>query len=301
MLFIGDFQNKDLSVKISKSLGLECNYPDIHVFADTEKRVRILQEVVDKDILLFKSLSAPVDGNVVELCLLIDALKRNGARQITGVIPYFPYQRADHIFRVGEAVPLEVVIKMVESAGLTKIIIADPHSIKIPEMFLIPITDVSAIPVFAEKIKEIRNSDLSNVTVVSPDMGGIRRIKLLSEALNGVSYVAINKDRDLETGSVAATKHEGQINEVCFIVDDIVSTGHTVVEAVDYLIDHGAKLVYIMATHAVLSENASEIMQGSSVEKVFVTDAVFVPDEKKFEKLEILSISDLLVKAIKEK
>jgi len=283
---------------LAKGLGLECNFPDIHVFADSEKRVRIMQEVVGQDVVLFKSLSSPVDGNVVELCLLIDALKRNGAKDITGVIPYFPYQRADHIFRTGEAVPLEVVIKMVEGVGLTKIIIVDPHSIKIPEMFIIPIIDVSAISLFAEKIHELA-IDLQNTSIISPDMGGIRRIKLLSEVLGDVGYAAVNKDRDLETGSVVLTHHEGEIRETCFIVDDMISTGHTAVESVDYLLEHRAKRVFIMATHPVFSEEASNLLQASSAERVFVTDSIEVPNEKKFEKLEVLSIADLLVNSIK--
>ena len=299
MFFLGDSQNKSLSFTLAKGLGLECNFPDVHVFPDTEKRVRIMQEVIDQDVVLFKSLSSPVDGNVMELCMLIDALKRNGAKEITGVIPYFPYQRADHIFRTGEAVPLEVVIKMVEGAGLARIVVADPHSIKIPEMFSIPITDVLAVPLFAEKIRELA-TDLRKVSVVSPDMGGIRRIKLLAETLEDVGYAAVNKDRDLETGSVAATRHEGEIREVCFIVDDMISTGHTVVESVDYLLENGAKQVFIMVTHPVFSEEASSILQASNAERVFVTDSIEVPNEKKFAKLEILFIANLLVKAIKD-
>lgn len=299
MILIGDSSNKDLSEKLAKALGTEVQYPDIHVFADTEKRVRLLTEVVDETVLIFKAFPAPVDSELLELCFLADAAKRGGAKEVIAITPYLAYQRADHIFRGGEAVPLEVVIKMIEGSGINRIVMVDPHSIKTPELFIIPIEDISAVPLFAEKIKEIER-DLSKVSVVSPDMGGIRRIRLLSEALNNAGWVSVNKDRDLETGSTVATEHDGEIKEICFIVDDMIATGGTVVEAVDYLIEHGAKKVYIMATHPVFAGKAVDLLKNSNAEKVFVTNAIGIPDEKMFPKLEIMDLSTSIAERIKE-
>lgn len=299
MILIGDSCNKDLSEKLAEHIHAVVHYPDIRVFPDSEKRVRINQDITGHDVLILKSFQTPVDSSVIEFCFLVDAAKRAGATSVYGVTPYLAYQRADHVFRGGEAVPLEAIIKMIETSGLDKILVAEPHSIKIPELFIIPVADITAMPLFADKVREIQ-SDLSNVSVVSPDMGGIRRIKILSELLDDCSWATINKDRDLETGSIVATRHEGEIRDVCFIVDDMIATGGTVVEAVSYLIENGAKTVYIMATHPVFAGDAVIKLQSSNVQKVFVTDSLGIPDEKRFEKLEILSLAQLIAHNLKE-
>ncbi len=293
MFFYGDLSNKPLSELLSSELGVGVQYPDVHIFPDGEKRVRIHEELVDQEIIILKSFANPVDANLTEFLFLVDALKRSGAGKVTAIIPYLAYQRADHIFRSGEAVPLKVVISMIESVGVDRVLLLDPHSIKIPDMFSIPTKDVSAISLFSHKIKEL-DLPLSKISVVSPDMGGIRRVKQMSDALAGVPYVAVNKDRDLETGKVKATHHEGQIREICIIVDDICSTGHTIVRAIDYVHRQGAKKTYVMCTHPVLSEDSPRLLQESKVERVFMTDSIQIPKGKKFKKLEIISVAKLL-------
>lgn len=299
MILFGDHVNKSLSERIGEELGLKVYYPDIHEFPDTEKRVRLLKEVVGEDVLIVKAFEPPVNSHVIEFAFLIDAAKRAGAKRVYGIAPYLAYQRADHIFRSGEAVPLEVVIKMLESTGLERILIVDPHTIKIPEMFSIPVDAQSALPLFADHIKTL-SPDLSEVSVVSPDMGGIRRIKILSELLENASWVAVNKDRDYETGSTVATHHEGDIKKWCFIVDDMIASGGTAVEAVDYLLDRGAEHVYIMVTHPVFAKDAHEKLQNSKAEKIFVTDSLEVAQRQIFEKLEIISLAPLIARTIKE-
>lgn len=300
MLIVGDSSNKALSEKIASKIGSEIVYPEITVFPDTEQRVRIEGNISGQKVYLLKSITPPVDSAVMQLTFLVDALNKSGADKVIGIIPYIPYMRADHIFRTGEAVPLEVVISMIQDSRLNEIIIVDPHSIKIPEMFKIPVHNLSALPIFAKKIEELTaNSQQPTAkTIVSPDMGGIRRLKILDELLGGVNQVVINKDRNYETGSVKVAEYEGEIKGKCFIIDDIISTGKTVVQAVDTLIEGGAKAVYVFATHPVFSENVSELLSKSKAEKIFVTDSIPVSQDKRFEKLEILSIADLIAKEI---
>ena len=153
MLFIGDLDNRDLSEKLGRELKLPVIYPDLHIFPDGEMRVRILEKVADKKIILLKTHVHPIDSSILQTAFLLDALKNNGAGLITLIVPYLGYMRADHMFRTGEAVPLEVVIHLLEGNGAAKVALVDPHSVKIPEMFNIPVLDLSVLDVFAEKIR----------------------------------------------------------------------------------------------------------------------------------------------------
>jgi len=305
-MIFGDGSNKELSEGIAKALAVEIFYPEVDVFPDSEQRVRINQRVVGEKIYLIKSITAPVDSAIMQITFLVDALKKNGADNVIGIIPYIPYMRAYHMFRTGEAVPLEVIIKMIQDSGLDEIIIVDPHSIKIPELFSIKVHDLSALSLFATKIKEIEPKH-ANITIVSPDMGGIRRLKLIDEMLCGVNQVVINKDRDYQTGEVNVAAFEGKIKGTCFIIDDIISTGKTIAQAVETLIKNGAhsessgqaEKVYVFGTHPVFSENATELLQNLKAEKIFVTDSIPVPKEKHFKKLEVLSIAEIIGSSIR--
>lgn len=299
MIIVGDPQSKSLSQSIADKLRVKIIYPEIIVFPDSEQRIRIPSKISGEKVYLLKSISSPVDSAVLQLSFIVDALNKNGAEKVIGIIPYIPYMRADHMFRTGEAVPLEVIINMIQGSGLSEIIMIDPHSIKIPEMFKIPVHNLSALPMFAKKIKEIEPNS-NNITIVSPDMGGIRRLKLLSELLGGVNQVVINKDRNYGSGEIRVAEYKGKIKGKCFIVDDIISTGKTVVQAINTLDQNGAESIYVFATHPVFSENANKLLQDSNAKKIFITDSIPVPKEKSFEKLETLSIADPVVENIKQ-
>src|SRR5450759_1052696 len=167
--------SRELAEKIAKSLGLELSPVEIFVFPDGEKRIRIKENVVGKDCVIVQSASTPPDENYMELFIMIDALKRSGAKSIKAIIPYLGYQRQDHIFRDGEAVSLEVIAEILTKVGMTELFSFDLHSPKIPDIFTVPVKHLSALPIFAEKIK--REFNLEEIVLVSPDMGGIRRIK----------------------------------------------------------------------------------------------------------------------------
>ena len=289
--------NKPLAQKIAKNLGLQLSGLEVFVFPDGEKRIRILDKVLDEDVVVVQSTSPEPDKSYMELFFIVDALRRSGANRIKAVIPYLGYQRQDHVFRDGEAVSLEVITTLLKWGGVDDVVSFDLHSIRIPEIFEIKLSHLSALSIFADKIREIGG----DTVLVSPDMGGIRRIKILSKMLNNMPFVVINKDRDLATGKVTTSGIDGEVKENAIIVDDMISTGGTIAGASDLLKKNGAKNIYVFATHAVFSDKAPKILQESGVEKVYVTDTIFVPAEKRFPKFEILSVAETIAGELKKR
>jgi len=356
--------NKPLAEKIARQLNTSLSPLEIFIFPDGERRVRVIDRVVNEDTVVIQSTSPMPDVYYMELFFIVDALKRSGAKSITAVVPYLGYQRQDHVFRTGEAVSLEVIIETLESVGMNKLITFDLHSIKIPELFSIPIVHLSALPIFVEKIREIalrstsQLGEFSNASVpaahnarlgirspsatlaknsphgksprandsayafssfasgqssslfkdtilVSPDMGGIRRIKILSEMLSDMPFISIVKDRDLVTGNIESNKIDTDSSnwkktvKRAIIVDDMISTGRTIDAAVDLLIEQGIEESVVFATHPVFSNDYKNILQNSKASKIFVTDSIDITQEKRFPKLEVLSISEMITKELK--
>ncbi len=295
MIFFGDDQNPSLSKGIASRLSTPIIYPDVVVFSDGERRVRLTKKVLNEDVVFLKtsSITPNIDSQVIETAFLIDALKRSGAKSITGIMPHFPYGRGDHLFGDGESVPLEVIIHTFEAVGLTKVIFVDPHTIRMKDMFKIEVEIISALPVLAAKIKEL-GFDPKDSVLVSPDMGGLRRIKELSDHMENAPYLSLDKERDHETGDVVVGKLEEKVAPNCFVVDDEIASGGTIITALNELKRQGVKRVFVFATHAVFSGKASEVLQNSIAEKVVLTDSIPVPKEKRFEKLEVLSLGELI-------
>ncbi|HSX08805.1 MAG TPA: ribose-phosphate pyrophosphokinase [Candidatus Saccharimonadales bacterium] len=308
--------NVHLADKIAEKFGLTVSPIETMIFPDGERRVKLNDTVVDEDTVVVQSTSTPVDQNYMELFFIIDALKRSGARSVTAVIPYFGYQRQDHVFRDGEVVSLDVMIKFLEALKVDRVISLDLHSAKIPELFHIDITPLSALPVFAEKIQSkafnvlvTSNPDeyLKDSILVSPDMGGLRRIEEMSRLLHDLPWIATVKDRDLRTGEISIKNFDGPLDpsklpgKRALLVDDMISSGNTVVQSAQLLKDHGVVSCDVFATHAIFSEEAPELLQDSSIDRVYVTNTVRVPQEKRFPKLHILTVSELIAKALQEK
>jgi ribose-phosphate pyrophosphokinase len=290
--------NKRLAAKIAAKLDLELSPVEIFVFPDGEKRIRIQEKVLGEDCVIIQSASIPPDENYMELFIMIDALKRSGAKSVKTLIPYLGYQRQDHIFRDGEAVSLEVIANILKVVGMTEGYSFDLHSPKIPEVFSVPLHQLSALPAFAKKIKE--DFVLEEVVLVSPDMGGIRRIREISELLGNIPYATITKNRDLASGEINDSGLEGDVRgHSAIIVDDMISTGQTMVEAAEMLIENGAVKVFVFATHAVLAREADKLLQHSRIERVVVSDTIDVPSFKIFPKLEIISIANVAADALK--
>jgi ribose-phosphate pyrophosphokinase len=290
--------SKKLAGKIAKDLDLELSPVEIFVFPDGEKRIRIQKKVLGEDCIVVQSASIPPDENYMELFIMIDALKRSGAKSIRVVIPYLGYQRQDHIFRDGEAVSLEVIAEILTRVGMTELISFDMHSPKIPEIFTVPVKHLSALPTFADKIK--KDFDLKEIVLVSPDMGGIRRIKEISEMLGNIPFATIEKNRDLSNGKINDSGLDGDVrSKIAVIVDDMISTGQTMVEAAELLLENGAIKVFVFATHAVFAKDAGKLLQHSRIERVIVSDTIDVPAFNQFPKLETLSISETAATALK--
>ena len=289
--------NKPLTKKIAASLRIKVSSLEIFVFPDREKRVRVLDKVVNEDTVIVQPTSTPGDKNYMELFFITDALRRSGAKSIIAVIPYLGYQRQDHLFRDGEAVSLEVIVETLQAVGISKIISFDMHSVKIPSLSKIPIIHLSALPLFAKKIKEMPKKE---TILIAPDKGGLRRVKILSELLGGMPFGSIEKNRNLATGKVSAKKMEGDVKgKRAIIVDDMISTGGTISTAANLLLEKGATEIYVFATHPVFPNGAKETLEKVKAKKIFVTDSILVPEDKKFESLEIISIADLIAEAIR--
>lgn len=298
MLLFSGSSNRELASRISSIAKIPLGEVETTVFSDGETRIRIIGSVLEKDVSVLQSAAKTPEYFYFELFFLMDALKRSGARSLTAVIPYLGYQRQDHIFRDGEAVSLDVIIKTLESLSLNKVITFDLHSIKIPELFSVPVVHLSALPVFAQKIKELKKN-LDECFLVSPDLGGIRRIDLLSELLGGVSTAKIKKDRDLVTGEIKSATIEGEVKKTSFIVDDMISSGRTILAAVKLLKEKGAEQIFVFATHPVFSFKESDIFDDPVIQKVYVSDTIEIDKHKHFEKLEVLSVAKLIAKELK--
>ena len=286
--------NEHLAQKIAKKLDIKLSSLEVSVFPDGEKRVRILDRVSGEDVVVVQSTASPTDENYMQLFFILDALRRSGAKSVTAVIPYFGYQRQDHMFREGEAVSVKVIAEILQNLGISKLIAVDLHSIKIEQAFSVPVLHLSALSLFAKTIKEKKWS----ATLVSPDMGGIRRIKILSKMLDNMPFAVVEKNRDLATGRVTADKIAGKVGERAIIADDMISSGGTIAMAAKLLRKNGVKEIYVFAAHPVFSENAPKILQESEVKRVYVTDTIFVPEEKRFPKLEILSVGEIIAASL---
>lgn len=295
--------NRDLAEKVAAILGLQLSPLENFIFPDGERRIQIQDDVLDKDAVVFQSTNTPVDENYIELFLIMDGLKRSGARSVKIVMPYMGYQRQDHVFRDGEAVSLSVMVRILENMHLSGFITLDPHTIKLGEFFTRPFSDLSALKLFASIIKE-NGWDKNDTVLVSPDMGGLRRIRQMSSYLDEMGWIATVKDRDLDTGSIVINSFEGplQVSDLAgkrvLIVDDMISSGKTIAECASFLKAHRVASIQVFAVHAIFSKEAPLLLENSELDKIFVTDSVRIPEMKRFSKLEILSIAEMIAEEL---
>lgn len=291
--------NRQLAEKLALKLELQLSPLENFTFPDGERRIQIQDDVLDEEVVVVQSTNTPVDMNYIELFLIMDGLHRSGAKAITVIMPYMGYQRQDHIFRDGEAVSLDVMVRILETMQLSRFITIDPHTIKLEQFFHVPFSDLTALELFASTVEK-NNWNNKDTVLVSPDMGGLRRIKLISTQLNNMGWIATVKDRDLDTGSIVIKSFEGplQVSDLegknALIVDDMVSSGKTILECASFLKAHGVSGVKVFITHPIFSKDAPQLLQNSEADKVFVTDSVWIPDDKRFEKLEILSVAEMI-------
>ncbi|MGB9766728.1 MAG: ribose-phosphate diphosphokinase [Sulfurihydrogenibium sp.] len=286
--------NKSLSREISEYL--ETPLVDVLLtrFSDGEIRVQINENVRGADVFVIQSLTHPVNDNIMELLLLLDALKRSSTHRITAVIPYFAYARQDRKDKPRVPISAKLLADIIQKAGANRVLILDLHSAQIQGFFDCPVDNIYALPVIYEYLKA---KNIEDLVIVSPDAGGVERARMLQNKLGG-DLAIIYKKRPapnvVETLDVIGNV-EGK-NAV--IIDDIIDTAGTIVAAAEMLKSKGAKSVIAACTHPVFSGPAVERLKNSVIEEVIVTNTIPV-DGKEFDKLTVLSVAELIGEAIK--
>ncbi len=296
MKILSGTSNIKLSKDISKHLKLKLVNTNIKRFADSEIYIEINENIRGNSVFVIQSTSNPANDNLMELLLCIDALRRSSAKSITAVIPYFGYARQDRKVVPRTAISAKLVSNLITNAGANRILSVDLHAGQIQGFFDIPVDNLFATPIFARHIKKIK---LNNLVCVSPDVGGVERTRALSRRINS-SIAIIDKRRPTPGKSEVMNIVGNVVNKNCVIVDDIIDSGGTIVNAAKALKDKGAKDIYVFITHAVLSGEAVDKIQKSQIKKLITTDTIDNSKKiKKSKKIEIISIAPMISEAMK--
>ena len=297
MKILSGTSNPSLSKSISKQLKLKLINTNIKNFADGEIYVEINENIRGNSVFVVQSTSTPANDNLMELLLCIDALKRSSAKSVTAVIPYFGYARQDRKVVPRTSISAKVVSNLITKAGANRIVTVDLHAGQIQGFFDMPVDNLFTTPLFARYIK--KNIKSNNLTCVSPDAGGIERTRGLAKKIN--ADLAIIDKRRPQAGKSQVMNVIGEIkNKNCIIVDDIIDSGGTIVNAVEALIKKGAKDVHVFVTHAVLSGDAVNKIKKSKIKKLIITDTIDNSRRiKNVGKIQVLSIAPLMAEAIK--
>ena len=297
MKILAGTSNLKLSKDIARNLKLKLVNTNIKRFPDNEIYVEINENIRGNSIFVVQSTSNPVNDNLMELLICIDALRRSSAKNITAVIPYFGYARQDRKVVPRTAISAKLVSNLITDAGANRILSVDLHAGQIQGFFDIPVDNLFATPIFARHIK--KNIKTSNLICVAPDVGGVERTRALSRRIN-VSIAIIDKRRPAPGKSEVMNIVGNVKNKICVIVDDIIDSGGTIVNAAKALKDKGAKEIYVYITHAVLSGSAVEKIQKSQIKKLIITDTI--DNSKKIKiskKIEVISFAPMISEAIK--
>ena len=297
MKVLAGTSNPKLCKDIAKNLKLKLVNTNIKRFADDEIYVEINENIRGNTIFVIQSTSNPANDNLMELLICIDALKRSSAKNITAVIPYFGYARQDRKVVPRTAISAKLVSDLITNAGANRILSVDLHAGQIQGFFNIPVDNLFATPIFARHIKKKIN--LNNLICVAPDVGGVERTRALSRRLN--TSIAIIDKRRPAPGKSEVMNIVGNVkNKNCVIIDDIIDSGGTIVNAAKALKDKGAKDVYVYITHAVLSGQAVDKIEKSKIKKLITTDTIDnLKKIKNSKKIEIISIAPMISEAMK--
>ena len=297
MKIITGNSNKNLSLKISKYLKNRLVRSSIKKFSDGEIYIEINENIRGNSIFVIQSVSSPANDNLMELLLCIDALKRSSAKNITAVIPYFGYARQDRKVVPRTSISAKLVSNLITKAGADRVVTIDLHAGQIQGFFDIPVDNLFATPIFARHVrKKIKNK---NLICVAPDVGGTERARALGKFLHA-GLAIIDKRRPAPGKSEVMNVIGSVKGKTCFIVDDIIDSGGTIVNAANALIDRGAKEVHVYVTHGVLSGQAVQRIKDSKIKRLVITDTIDNDGKVKGAKnIEILSISQLVGEAIK--
>ena len=286
-----------LAADVAAALGTEVIPTTAYDFANGETFVRFEESVRGVDAFVIQSHPYPINQWIMEQLLMVDALKRASAKRITVVAPFFPYARQDKKHKGREPISARLMTDLFAAAGANRIMSVDLHTPQIQGFFDGPVDHLWALPTLADFVAENWGSE--NLTVVSPDSGRVRVADIWAERL-GAPLAIIHKRRDPDVpNQVSAHELVGEVEgRTCLLVDDMIDTAGTIVAAAAALKKNGAARVIVAATHAVFSDPAVERLSGDSVDAVVVMDTLPIPEEKRFEKLTVLSVAPLIARAI---
>ncbi|MCG9969017.1 ribose-phosphate pyrophosphokinase [Pelotomaculum terephthalicicum JT] len=292
-IFTGN-ANTELAEEICQYLGVTIGASEVTHFSDGEVQVRIDESVRGADVFVIQPTSTPVNENLMELLIMIDAVRRASARRITAVMPYYGYARQDRKTRARDPITSKLVANILTASGARRVLTMDLHAGQIQGFFDIPVDHLPGVPILAEYFMQAK---LDNVVVVSPDLGGVTRARDLAERI-GAPIAIIDKRRP-EPNMVEITNIIGAIHgKTVIMVDDIIDTAGTITLGAAALKKWGVNDIYVCCTHGVLSGPALDRLAESPIKEVVITNTIPVPKEKLIDKIKILSVAPLLGEAI---
>lgn len=294
-IFAGS-SNRDLAKQIAQASKISYGKIHLGVFSDGEIDVWVEDDVNNSNVFIVQSNSRPVNDNIIELSLIADALRRSGAHKITAVIPYFGYSRKEKQNRVGEPISAKVIADLIIASGVNKVVCLDLHADAIVGFFDVPVIYLSALKVLASKLQREK---LPNAVVVAPDVGGVKRARNFASILKAPLAV-IEKHRQVQVrDKMEVLSMSGEVKgDSAIIIDDVISTGSTIIESANVLKKRGAKKIIVCATHAVFTGDAVKKLENSSVDKLFVTDSIKINVKSKI--IEKVSVSNLISDCLKK-
>ncbi|KAB2328849.1 ribose-phosphate diphosphokinase [Cytobacillus depressus] len=287
--------NRELAAEIANFIGVELGKCSVQRFSDGEITINIEESIRGCDVYVIQSTSSPVNEHLMELLIMIDALKRASAKTINIVMPYYGYARQDRKARAREPITAKLTADLLETAGATRVITLDLHAPQIQGFFDMPIDHLMGVPILSEYFKKKAMNE--DVVIVSPDHGGVTRARKLAERLK--APIAIIDKRRPKPNVAEVMNIVGHIDgKVAILIDDIIDTAGTITLAANALIEHGASEVYACCTHPVLSGPAIDRIKNSTIKELVVTNSITLPEEKKIDKIVQLSVAPLIGEAI---
>lgn len=288
-----------LAEEVAKELGVDLLPADAWDFANGEIYVRYGESVRGADVFVLQSHPAPINNWLMEHLIMVDALKRASAKRITAIAPSYPYARQDKKHRGREPISARLVADLYKTAGIDRLISVDLHAPQVQGYFDGPVDHLMAMPILAKYVESTYGDE--DLCVVSPDAGRIGVAEKWAKRLGGVNLAFVHKSRDPRRPNQAVAKRIiGDVQgKTCILVDDMIDTAGTIVQAVEALTKNGASSVVVATTHPIFSDPAVERLKNSAVREVIATNTLPIPEEKQFEKLTILSIAPLLARAIR--
>ncbi|MGI8707674.1 MAG: ribose-phosphate diphosphokinase [Actinomycetota bacterium] len=303
MIFSG-LANRPLAEEVAAHLGMKLGEVEISTFANSETYVRFAESVRGLDAFVIQSFCEPVDHHLMQQLVMIDALKRASAKRITAVSPFYPYSRQDKKTLGREPVTAKLIADFYEAAGADRVLSVDLHTGQIQGFFNVPFDHLTALPMLADYFAD--NLDAEELVIVSPDAGRVRLAEKWAQHMSdfharNCQVAFLHKKRRSDARNVSETRAVvGDVEgKVCIVVDDMIDTAGTLVNGCETLLEGGATEVHAAATHAVLSDPATDRIKNSALQEVVVTNTLPIPSEKELDKLVILSIAPTIAQTIK--